>query len=83
MKTHSFGRRQDPLLSGDRRGSEQGRIATWGQLWDTVSTPPFRHRLLTKPFLDRLDFLTRRQPPELPAPIAHQATSPPHGTQHG
>ena len=42
-----------------------------------VSTPPFHHRLLTGPLLDGLDFLTRRQPPEPPAPIAHQAASPP------
>ena len=77
MKTHGFERRQDPPSSGDRRGSEQKRIATWGRLWDTVSTPPFLHRLLTESFLDRLDFLTRRQPPEPFAPIVHQAASPP------
>ena len=52
MKTHGFGRRQDPLLSGNHRGGEQGRIAVWGRLWDTVTTPPFRHRLLTEPYPD-------------------------------
>ena len=84
MKAHGFGRRQDPLLSGDRRGSEQERIAAWGHLWDTVSTSPPRHRQLTKPFLGRLDFLIRRRLSEPPTPIVHQAAfPPPHGTQHG